>query len=126
MRAHTPGELHSLFRSSFNAGDVEALVSLYEPDAVLIVGGMQVVGHDNIRAALGSMIAAGGRMSVTTRTVLDSSDGLALLHGEWIVDRTADETTRGISTERLFASNRTGRGASRSTIRARWLFVRSD
>jgi uncharacterized protein (TIGR02246 family) len=99
MNAHSPAELHSLFRNSFNVGDIEAMVSLYEPDATLIVGGMQVSGHDGIRAVLSSMVAAGGRMSLTTRTVLESSDGLALIHGEWVVDRTSAETTRGISSE---------------------------
>jgi uncharacterized protein (TIGR02246 family) len=79
---------------------VEALVSLYEPDATLIVGGMQVAGHDGIRAALASAIAAGGRMSLTTRTVLESGDGLALIHGEWVMERSAaEETTQGISSE---------------------------
>ena len=99
MNAHRPAELHSLFRNSFNLGDIEALVSLYEPDATLIVGGMQVEGHDSIRAALHSVVAAGGRMTMNTRSVLQSSDGLALLHAEWIIERTAAETTRGISTE---------------------------
>jgi uncharacterized protein (TIGR02246 family) len=99
MTAHSPGELHTLFRNSFNVGDIDALVLLYEPDAVLIVGGMQVEGHDGIRAAISSMIAAGGRMSLTTRTVMTASDGVALIHGEWVIERTATETTRGISTE---------------------------
>lgn len=70
MNAHSPAELHSLFRNSFNLGDIDAMVSLYEPDATLIVGGMQVEGHDSIRAALNSVVAAGGRMTMATRSVL--------------------------------------------------------
>jgi len=100
MNAHSPAELHSLFRNSFNVGDVEALVSLYEPGATLIVGGMQVTGHDGIRAALHSVLAAGGRMTLTTRTVMESGDGLALIHGEWVMERSAaGGTTRGVSSE---------------------------
>jgi hypothetical protein len=42
-------------------------------------------------------------MSLTTRSIIESRDGLALLHGEWVVRRaSATEsqlTTRGLSTE---------------------------
>jgi len=42
-------------------------------------------------------------MSLTTRSIIESLDGLALLHGEWIIQRSrATEpqlTTQGLSTE---------------------------
>src|SRR4051794_40222689 len=36
MPATEPEQLHGLFEQAFNAGDVEALMALYEPDAALI------------------------------------------------------------------------------------------
>src|SRR5262245_16417276 len=101
MNAHSPTEIHAIFQNAFNLRDVDALISLYEPDAILIVGAKQVRGRENIRAALHSMLSTGGQMSLTTRSIIES-DGLALLHGEWIVHRTTantQPTTQGLSTE---------------------------
>jgi ketosteroid isomerase-like protein len=50
MSAHSPTEIHPLFQNAFNLRDMETLVSLYEPDAILMVGGKQVTGRENIRA----------------------------------------------------------------------------
>ena len=103
MIPHNPAEIHALFQKAFNLGDVEALISLYEPGAILMVGGKQVRGRANISAAFHSMLSAGVEMSLTTRSIIESGDGLALLHGEWVVRRvSATEsqlTTRGLSTE---------------------------
>jgi uncharacterized protein (TIGR02246 family) len=103
MGPHSPTEIHALFQNAFNVGDVEALISLYEPDAILIVGGKQVTGRENIRAAFHSMLSVGVQMSLTTRSIIESRDGLALLHGEWVVQRAtatgAQLTTQGLSTE---------------------------
>ncbi|HXP85620.1 MAG TPA: hypothetical protein VN841_12915 [Bryobacteraceae bacterium] len=39
MPASTPREIHLLFERAFNSGNVEDLVALYEPGAVLVSGG---------------------------------------------------------------------------------------
>ena len=54
MPASTPQEIHFLFERAFNIGDVEAILALYEPGAVLVAGGKSVTGHDGIRDALRS------------------------------------------------------------------------
>jgi uncharacterized protein (TIGR02246 family) len=103
MRAHSPTEIHALFQNAFNIGDIEALISLYEPDAILMVDGKQVTGRENIKAAFHSILSAGVQMTLTTRSIIESHAGLAILHGEWIVQRTAATepqlTTKGFSTE---------------------------
>ncbi len=102
MRAHSPTEIHALFQDAFNVGDIEALISLYEPDAILMVDGKQVIGRENIRAAFHSILSVGVKMSLTTRSIIESSAGLALLHGEWVIRRTTTDsqlTTKGLSTE---------------------------
>jgi|SRR5215472_1516353 len=79
------------------------LLCCNEPDAILIVGGKQVSGTDRIRAALQSLLSGGAQMSLTTRSVIELREGIALLHGEWVVQRTtATEPQlrqRGISAE---------------------------
>lgn len=37
MPAYNPAEIHTLFRHAFNLGDVETLIALYEPNAILVV-----------------------------------------------------------------------------------------
>jgi uncharacterized protein (TIGR02246 family) len=83
MPAHRPAELHVLFVDAFNRGDVEALLELYEPDAVFITSpGQHVAGLDEIRAAIEGMLELGGKVRITTRWSTECGD-LALLHGDW-------------------------------------------
>ncbi|MGU3286337.1 YybH family protein [Methylobacterium mesophilicum] len=48
--ATEPAALAQLFNQRANAGDVEGLVALYEPDAVLAAGRVVATGHAEIRA----------------------------------------------------------------------------
>jgi uncharacterized protein (TIGR02246 family) len=97
MPAFTPQEIHVLFERAFNAGDIEAMLALYEPSAVLVAGGNPVRGHDAIRAALNMFVSNGARMKLETRTVIESSEGLAVLHGAWSIG--PPSATQGMSTE---------------------------
>jgi len=103
MPAYTPAEIHTLFRHAFNVGDVDALIALYEPDAVLVVDGKEMIGRESIRKALEGFLARRGRMTLETRAVVESRQGLAVLHGRWTIEPTigpaAGITTRGLSTE---------------------------
>jgi uncharacterized protein (TIGR02246 family) len=103
MPAYNPAEIHALFRLAFNLGDIEALIGLYEPNAVLVVDGKPVVGHEKIRKVLETFLARHGRMTLETRSVVESHQGFALLHGHWVVESPremgAETATRGLSTE---------------------------
>ena len=103
MPAYHPAEIHTLFRHAFNLGDVEALLALYEPNAVLMVDGKKLIGRESIRKALESFLARRGRMTLQTRAVVESPHGLAVLHGGWVIEPPrgmgADIATRGLSTE---------------------------
>jgi ketosteroid isomerase-like protein len=83
MPASTPQEIHFLFERAFNIGDVEAILALYEPSAVLVAGGKLVTGHDGIREAFNVFLSSGARMKLDTRAVIESGEGLAVLHGAW-------------------------------------------
>jgi len=103
MPAYTPAEIHILFRSAFNRGDIEALIALYEPNAILVVDGNTVSGRDNIRKALESVLLRRGRMMLETHSVIESQQGFALLHGAWVVEPAtgmgSELVTRGLSAE---------------------------
>lgn len=63
-RAREPEDLARLFVQRVNAGDVEGLVQLYEPDAVLgYPPGKETVGRDAIRAVFEQMLAAKPRFA---------------------------------------------------------------
>jgi len=61
-RARRPELLSRLIVERLNAGDVDGLVELYEPDAVLdLPGGHTVTGAREIRAAYERLVADGPR-----------------------------------------------------------------
>lgn len=98
MPANTPEEIHVLFLDAFNRADVEALVALYEAGATLVTGSGSAVGHDAIRKAYEHILAGGPRMELETRAIVESGDGLAVMHASWVVHRSEDVVS-GTSTE---------------------------
>jgi ketosteroid isomerase-like protein len=67
MPATTPEEIHRLFEDAFNAGDIDGLVALYEPDAAVIPQpGSVVQGTEQVRAGLQAFLALQGRVSLDT------------------------------------------------------------
>lgn len=55
--AREPQELARFFNERANAGDVEGLVALYEPDAVVAVGGVVAEGQDAIRGFYADLLS---------------------------------------------------------------------
>ncbi|KQO66351.1 nuclear transport factor 2 family protein [Methylobacterium sp. Leaf89] len=55
--AHEPEDLARLFNERANAGDVDGLVALYEPDAVLAAGKVVATGHGEIRQFYADLLA---------------------------------------------------------------------
>jgi uncharacterized protein (TIGR02246 family) len=96
--ANTPQEVHILFLDAFNRADVEALVALYEPNALLVTGNGPAVGHNAIHNAYRHILAHGVRMELKTHTVLESSEGLAVLHASWTY-HLGENAIAGLSTE---------------------------
>src|SRR5690349_8287470 len=97
MPASTPREIHVLFERAFNAGDVDAILALYEPGAVLVTGGKPVTGHDAIRVAYDAILSSGAQMKLDTQAVIESGEGLAVLHGRWSLG--PPSASQGLSTE---------------------------
>jgi uncharacterized protein (TIGR02246 family) len=93
-----PRELHAAFEAAFNRQDLEALVALYEPDAVMAQpDGSLATGPDAIRQHFLGVLGANGQMAVRTRYVIESGD-LALLSLEWKLTA-GDEAMSAVTAE---------------------------
>src|SRR5437867_11094117 len=83
MNARTPDELDTLFAKALNAGDLDGLMALYEPQAAVMPSpGNVVVGAAAIREALAGFVAGKPSMKLTARTLAQTGD-LALVSAEW-------------------------------------------
>lgn len=91
MPARTPEEVHPQFMEAFNAGDLDALLAVYEPEASMVPEPGQVVtGAEAIRQILTGFLALKGTIAITTRTVVPAGE-LALVHGEWTLNGTGPD-----------------------------------
>src|SRR5688572_19115551 len=91
MPVQRPEEMHPTFTAAFNAGDMTALMDLYEPEASLAPApGEMVSGTAAISEALTGFLALKGRMTIDTVRVIPAGD-LALLHGNWILSGTGPD-----------------------------------
>ncbi|MBI2753728.1 MAG: nuclear transport factor 2 family protein [Betaproteobacteria bacterium] len=89
MPARNPEEIDRLFSDALNAGNLDALVALYEPQAALSPEpGKAVVGTRAIREALSGFLAMKPKMAMTTRILAQGGD-IALLTSKWDLSGTA-------------------------------------
>ncbi len=88
MPARTPEEVVQLWAESFAAGDLEALVELYEADATLVAQpGEVVTGVGAIREALSGLLATEPTFNLEVRKVLHTGD-IALSFADWTLSGT--------------------------------------
>ena len=84
MAAKTPEECDALFERHLNAGDLDALVDLYEPGATLLPNpGESAVGHGAIREALAAFVAVKAQIRLHVGQVTRGGEDLAMLYGDW-------------------------------------------
>ena len=89
MAARRPEEVDQLFVQAFSAGDLEALVALYEPAAVMVPQSGQVVtGREAIRGALQGLLTLCGEFHMEVKSVVETG-GLALVRSDWSLVGTA-------------------------------------
>lgn len=92
-------DLHRAVEAGLNNGDVDALVALYEPEAHFLgEDGATAVGLDAIRDVYTTLVAFGGRISVTTRYAEEQGD-LALLSNSWSFEIDGSEVASAITSE---------------------------
>lgn len=119
MPATRPEALDALFEHYLNAGQVDALVELYEPAAVFVPQpGAMRVGHAAIRNALEAFVTARPRLQLHVTQVISSGD-LAILYTDWAGTVTdADGATQSIAGRALEVARRQADGT--------WRFVVDD
>jgi uncharacterized protein (TIGR02246 family) len=103
LTAHKPEQLHTLFARHASAGDIDAALSLYEPDAVFVTPeGQHAVGTAAIRKQLHPILAMKPHLEMTTRYAVPAGD-IALLSSHWRASFKPEtgpaNETRGTSTE---------------------------
>lgn len=98
MGASSPEDMIRLWTDAFNRGDLEAIVELYEPEAVLArSSGPPIIGRAAIREAFTAFLSTRPSMKASTHKILSTAD-LALCYGEWSLRGTnADGTARAVS-----------------------------
>jgi ketosteroid isomerase-like protein len=110
-------DVHHLFESAFNAADVDGLLALYEPGAVLgsAPGQEPARGRDQIRGSIINFLAGGANIHLETVQVMEAA-GLGLLRGKWLISGASMDgqpfVLSGVSAEVL-----------RRQPDGRWLFV---
>jgi ketosteroid isomerase-like protein len=91
MPATSPEQIRRLFEDAFNNGDIDNLMLLYEPDAVLVARpGSFTSGTEQVRTALQGYLALEGRITLDTKLVLLVGD-LAYLSNTWSLSGTGPD-----------------------------------
>jgi uncharacterized protein (TIGR02246 family) len=90
MAAPAPEDLHRLLERALNAGDLDAIVGLYERDACMVPapGGEPVRGVDRVREVFSGFVAMRAEGEIRTLFVVPAGD-LALLASAWRIHGTA-------------------------------------
>ncbi len=116
--AGSPQELHVEFQEAFNRRDLESVVALYEPEAVLVSGDETVRGAAAIREAYRSVFAARPSIALQTLEVFRVGD-LAMLRGKWTLHEAGADGS---------PVRREGRNMETARLQpdGRWLFVIDD
>lgn len=118
-RANTPEETGRLIGEAITSADMDAALSLYEPDATFALpaafGEGSVTGLDGLREAFGGLLALSPALAVNAEKTLVSGD-TALVIGQWTL-KGRDPDGNEIDTGGRFADvvRRQSDGA--------WLFV---
>ena len=75
-----PEDIYPAFSEAYNAGDLETLVSLYDPQAVFVIKpGRVTKSPAELRSAMQHLVALRGRLSVNPRTFIRSDDLVLVL-----------------------------------------------
>jgi ketosteroid isomerase-like protein len=94
MIVDRPEKMNLVLDLFFNSGDIEAILSLYEPGAKLVLAsGQEAVGLDAIRAVYQSWLALNSKMQSKTLYCVHLAD-IALLRTEWTISGT--DSNRGL------------------------------
>ncbi|WP_394838559.1 SgcJ/EcaC family oxidoreductase [Pendulispora rubella] len=111
-----PRDMNEAFAQAVNSGSIDALLALYEPDAVLIgQDGSERRGLAAIREELTALLALGGKIEAKNRFAVTLGD-TALLSADWKLETTTPDGAP------LVVGGRTAEVVRRQPD-GRWLYV---
>jgi ketosteroid isomerase-like protein len=84
MPAKSPQEICHLFKQYMAEGDLDSLLSLYDPEAVFLNRSCEVKKGDGLREELALFAAVKAAFDFNIKQVIQSGD-IALMHTEWKV-----------------------------------------
>ena len=100
MSAKTPEEICRLFQHSMAEGDLEAVLSVYDPEAVFLNESREVKkGPEGLRQVLAPLAAATTRFDFDVKQVIQTGD-IALMHTRWKVSGPKPMTQHAIEVAR--------------------------
>jgi len=117
MPAQKPEDLDRLFEQALNAGRLDDLVSLYEPQATLMpMPGSLVTGHAAIRSALTGFLAGKPKISLAPKVAAQSGD-IAVVSGKWDLEVTGPDGKRAqMSGQEVVVARRQADGSWRMVV----------
>jgi uncharacterized protein (TIGR02246 family) len=87
----SPEELDPTFTKAFNAGDTDTLAGLYEPGAVFVLPGNEVIeGLESIGQSMKEFLTLQPTIDLQTKSVLRSGDTALVLSG-WTLTGTGPD-----------------------------------
>jgi ketosteroid isomerase-like protein len=85
MPATTPEQICHLFKQYMAEGDVEALLSLYDPEALFLNSSGEIKqGRQGLRGELAPLASAKAVFDFSIKQIIQSGD-IALMHTQWTV-----------------------------------------
>ena len=100
MAAKSPEEICSLFQQYMSEGDMDRVLSVYDPEAVILDKSGQVKkGEDGLRQNLAPFAAVKARFDFTINQVIQAGD-IALMHTKWNVSGPQTMTVYAIEVAR--------------------------
>jgi uncharacterized protein (TIGR02246 family) len=119
MSAQKPEECDTLFERYVNEGNLEALLDLYEADAMLVPGpGQAAVGTEAIRSAMKPFLDAGLQVKVTSSRLWSPGTSPPTTTTGRVPPRARAEKRRNLPAKRSRSAtaSRMAPGSSRSMI----------
>ena len=84
MPAKSPEEICRLFQHYMAEGDIESLLGIYDPEAVILTQSGEVKKGQRLREQLAKSAAAKTQFEFNIKQVIQSGD-IALMHTDWKV-----------------------------------------
>jgi uncharacterized protein (TIGR02246 family) len=94
MPARTPKQCDDLFARYIEAGDVDAVVALYERRGCLVLEGGKVArGPSAIRKAIATFAAMKPKFRMNVARIVKAGDDVAVLYNDWTLEATGPDGT---------------------------------